>query len=279
MSNLSDIKRRLTSVKQTRQITGAMETVSVAKMRKAVERCENCRAYRDAVSDIMYAVSDCVADVAPSSGMDALIVLSSDKGLCGAFDHDLFKLVDKQTDGNTTLFPVGQAGIDYYKTKPNVDLRFGQRYVATYKNANDIATELLTQYGNGIRTISIAYSKFSGGRTETVVEQLLPLKKNNEQKRTIPGVFEPSADSVYFALLPLYFADLIYCAILSNVAAEHGARRAAMSSATDSADMLIAKLIMDYNRVRQSSVTEQITEIIGSTSAMDDIGVVDREKS
>ncbi len=278
MSNLSDIKRRLSSVKQTRQITGAMETVSVAKMRKAIEQCENCSAYKDAVSDIMYAVLDSASDYEPKNGRDALIILSSDKGLCGAFDHDLFRFVG-QIDGNTTLFPIGQACIDYYKDKPNVDFRFGKRYISTYKNASDIAAELLTLYGNGIKSISIAYSKLSGSRTEAVVERLLPLKKDGKQKRSVPSIVEPSVNVVYKTLLPLYFADLIYCAILNNVAAEHSARHAAMSAATESADKLIYQLTMDYNRVRQSSVTEQITEIIGATSAMVDIGAVDSEKS
>ncbi|MCH5165153.1 MAG: ATP synthase F1 subunit gamma [Clostridiales bacterium] len=270
MSNLSDIKRRITSVKQTRQITGAMETVSVAKMRKAVEQAEQSRAYVNMLTDVMSAFDAVNKSV---GGKSIVIVLSSDRGLCGAFDHDIFKLADTIIGGDTVVMAVGKSACDYYGKNNNADLRFADSYTPEYGTAENIASALMKEIDCGASEISIVYSELlSRSAYKQTVKKLIPVEKaantSESQKPTQIDCFEPSADEVLKVLLPMYLSGEIYGALCENVAAENCARRAAMSSATESADEIIGRLSVEYNRERQSAVTEQIVEIIGSTEAL-----------
>lgn len=275
MSNLSDIKRRLTTVKQTKQITKAMQTVSVAKKRKANEACENVSAYLALITEVMRSVSgaDCGYS-APQQGKDVLIVLSSDRGLCGGFDNDIFAVAEKETNENTVVMPVGQSAASYYNKAKNADLRFSDSSGSHFPLAKSISEYILKQYGNGVKSISVVYSVVNKQTVCPTVERLLPLEsKTDNIINSAETVFEPSAEQVLSALVPLYLSGKLYGALVSNYAAEQHARHAAMSTATDSADALIAQLSFDYNRERQAAVTGQIVEIVGATSALSRKGV------
>lgn len=273
MSNLSDIKRRLSTVKQTRQITRAMQTVSVAKMRKAEEINERSAAYLTLITDIMRNVNaqDC-GFVVPTVGVDVLLVLSSDKGLCGGFDNGNFSVAEKYIDGNTLIMPIGQTAVNYFKNAKNIDLRFGQLTTVGSSEANEISDYLINRYGNGVKSISIAYSVVDKSIVCPKVERLLPIENIENNGTAAETLFEPSPRQVLEALLPLYLSGKIYGVTSANFAAEQSARHQAMSAATESADALILQLSGEYNRERQAAVTGQIVEIVGATAALSSKG-------
>ena len=267
MSNLSDIKRRITTVKQTRQITGAMQTISVAKMHKSTEIAQRAGAYLTLITETMQsAMSADSGFKMPTDGKDAVIVIFSDKGLCGGFNNDIFATAKKVISDNSVILPIGQSALSYFKKSKNVDYRFMRFYSTGMKGAKEISDYLLDGFGHGIKSISVVYSLFNK-QACAVAEKLLPLEiDEGDVKGDV--LFEPSPQCVMDALVPLYLAGKIYGALCSNIAAEHGARHSAMSTATESADELILQLSSQYNRERQTAVTSQIVEIAGATSAL-----------
>lgn len=268
MSNLSDIKRRLSTVKQTRQITGAMQTVSVAKMRKAEDVSRRSSAYITLITDIMRGINVCdgIFAVPPTVGMDVLLVLSSDRGLCGGFDNGNFSVAEKVIDDNTLVIPIGQTAVNYFKGAKNVDLQFGQ-VISAVDSAKKITDYLINLYGKSVKSISIVYSVINKQNVCPMVEKLLPIDNVASENMT-EMLFEPSPHQVMEALVPLYLSGKFYGAITANFAAEQSARHQAMTAATESADALILKLSSEYNRERQAAVTGQIVEIVGATAAL-----------
>ncbi|MDE6617552.1 MAG: F0F1 ATP synthase subunit gamma [Clostridiales bacterium] len=273
MSNLSDVKKRLSTVKQTRQITRAMQTVSVAKMRKAEEINSRSTAYFALITDIMRNINsrDC-GFVPPADGKDALLVLSSDRGLCGEFDNGIFAVAQNAIGDNTLIMPIGQTATNYFKDAKNVDLRFGQYGSAGNSGAKEISDYLIQQYGNGVKSISVAYSIANKGVVCPKVERILPIGDITSDGNVAETLFEPSPKQVLAALLPLYLSGRIYGALTANFAAEQSARHKAMTAATDSADALILQLSGEYNRERQAAITGQIVEIVGATAALSSKG-------
>lgn len=276
MSSLSDIKRRLASVKQTRQITGAMETVSVSKMRKTVEQLEKSKEYMSLLELVIrdLATMESFPKSGKHDGAAVVLVLSSDKGLCGSFDHDILKFADERINDGDTVYPIGSVAAEHYKHRNNIDMRFSEAYKPNDATANDIAQHLLGIYASGAKSISVVFSKLVGSMLIPTFKTLLPLDVQSdaeieiERRKNEIDCFEPSADEIKDMLVPLYMAGEIYGALVNHSACEHSARRAAMSAATESADELIASLSAEYNRARQAAVTEQIVEIIGSTEAL-----------
>lgn len=287
MSNLSDIKRRIASVKQTRQITGAMETVSVAKMRKAIDKLEFNRVYFKTLCDIMRSVEQSATDdgddcrAKSGNGKNMLIVFSSDRGLCGGFDHDIFRFAEKLCDEHTVIVPIGQTAGGYYKTRANADMRLVDFYKPEYSVAERIAEQLIEMYENGAQSVTLVYSELLSRSTYgPTALQLLPVITETDKSNRACSIdlFEPSKSDIKKIITPMYVAGAVYGALLNNVAAEHCARHAAMSAATESADEVISRLSVEYNRARQSAVTEQIVEIIGSTAALKKQGAVNEKR-
>lgn len=281
MNNQADIKRRLASVRQTRQITGAMEMISVSKMRKSMERFDENRVYFDTLDRVVADIFDTDdPDVAEyikpkKNGGDAVIVLASDKGLCGGFNHDVLRLADGVISDDTTVIPIGQIAFEHYTAKKRggagfeLDGAFVGVAGCDYGNAKRVADSVLSRYGKEFRTVSLVYTRLvSHSVWQPVVKTLLPVAAGErgakEKSAAAKAEFEPSAADVFMRLLPMYLGGIIYGALVHSAASEHSARRAAMSASAKNADDIIADLSMEYNRARQSAVTEQITEIIGS---------------
>lgn len=271
MSNLSEIKRRLVSARQTRKIIAAMETVSVAKMRKASDRLSGNKTYTELLIGMLNDLANSSAfsgDIffnPPKSGKKLLVVLSSDNGLCGGFNHDIFKKADEIIDGDTTVIPIGAIGGEHYKNKSNVDMRFAGDFTADYLSAQSVSEVLIDEYEKGLSDVSIVYSVPDGSANKVCVKRILPILPGGGQSHT---EIEATPEALSEVLVPLYVEGMVYNAFLGSGAAEHSARRSAMVAATESADNLIEELSTEYNRARQSSITEQIIEIIGATSAM-----------
>jgi len=278
---MSDIKRRIVSVKQTRQITGAMETISVVKMRKSLERFDKNHDYFDILYAVManivkHADPDAAELIAPpESGRKAVIVIASDKGLCGSFNHDIFRTADEIIDGDTVVMPIGQTAVERYGARDNADNRFGAFGGQTdYAHAKAIADAVIEMYGHGVRSVAAVYTHTASHSSWAPrVMKILPVDigeldgKAQNADVSAAMMFEPSASAVLEKLTPMYVGGLIYGAFIHSDAAEHSARRVAMSAAAKNADEMIGALSVEYNRARQAAVTEQITEIIGSTQA------------
>lgn len=269
MNNLSDIRRRLVSVKQTRQITGAMETVSVSKMRKATERYDVSREYIDAVRDAacdvasqincLYTERDGIR--IPSRG-EAVFVFSADKGMCGAFNHDVLALAESVINERSAIVPVGKLAAERLVKMENVDTRFQADPVTyDYAFAQKLASAARYYFENGY-SVRFVYNKLlSKAAYEPCDVSVFPMPEKSRE-------FSEASDEVCERLYGMYSECEAYCALLESIAAEHIARHAAMSASTRSADEMIAALSVEYNRARQGYVTEQITEIIGSASAL-----------
>ncbi len=278
MNNLSDIKRRISSVKQTRQITGAMETISLAKMRKAVELYERGRLYTEAVKNLMREVSCQCANgeyeyfSRCGRGMPLYIVIASDKGMCGSFNHELFKLADSRiSELDCAVMPIGLTALDRYGKRDNARVEFASCGAPEYANAQTISRAVIEGIGVKYSSVYIVYSKMTSRSVWSAhIEQLLPVELTDcdEGCKTTHYEYEPNERTVLEKLVPLYVGCVINDALASSAAAEHSARRAAMSASTKSADEMISSLSIEYNRARQSAVTEQITEMIGSVSAL-----------
>ncbi len=281
MNSLADVKRRLASVNQTRQITGAMETISVAKMRKSMELFEKNKVYFDVLFNVTAdIVSHADADAkeilkSPTHGKDLVIVISSDKGLCGAFNHDVFRAVDAVINSETVIMPIGQTALEKYAHTNETDARFaGLFYAPDYAQAKRISDAVLSLYGNGYRSVRLAYTRLASRSAWTPkIIDVLPITPENigagaDIATNVSAEFEPSGAKVLERLIPMYVSGLIYGALVHSTAAEHSARSAAMSASTKNADEMIGELSLSANRARQGAVTEQITEIIGSTQAL-----------
>lgn len=282
MNSLSDIKRRIAVIKQTRQITGAMETISIAKMRKALDRFDKYNEYLDTLRSMVYDIAEHHGTEIetylnlPKIGRKLVIVVSSDKGLCGGFNHDIFDFADSVIDADTVVMPIGQMSAEHYRNKVSADLEFPDCASApSYANAKRIAEAVVSAYAVKIRKVTLVYTRLvSHTLWEASSVDILPLPPNTEdsdmygKRKERPRMsFEPSPKEVFKILIPLYLSGVIYGALINSSAAEHSARRAAMAASTKNADDSIEALSIEYNRARQSAVTEQITEMISSTRA------------
>ena len=284
MSNLREIQRRISSVKATMQITRTMEMVSTAKIRKALDRAEEAEPYKDAISRMLAAVVGTgLKDEQPlleRRGTEKnvlFIVIASDRGLAGGFniqpEREVLRKMDRlKAKGVTShLITSGRKPTDFFAHR-GVDpvISFvGTSSEPTMDQADQIATYVMDAYAKG-----------------TISEQLLPIDpdvfklpnepRNREALTTVEHDyrtefdFDPSASEVLGYLIPAYVRTVIFHAMLDSAAAEHGARRRAMHSATENAEEVVNDLSRTYNRVRQGSITTELNEIIGGAAALED---------
>ena len=247
MPGMKEIKSRIKSVQSTRQITNAMEIVSTTKFKRYSKLVAESRPYEESMRKILGNIASGVKneghplfDGRKEVKSIAIIVITSDRGLCGSFNSstlkELEKLIEKNKNKNISIIPFGRKAIDFV-SKRNYD--FSESF-------SKISPDEM--------------NKIAGEISEEVVE-----KYNN---RIYDDIFEPSTEYILSALLPRFINLQIYQAILNNTASEHSARKNSMSSATDNADEMIKTLNIKYNRNRQSAITQEITEIVGGASAL-----------
>ena len=293
MPNLRDIKKRITSVQSTRQITRTMEMVATAKIRRAQDRIEAARPYALAMMEVLGNVARFVQGEShplleehEARARVAVIAIASDRGMCGAFNSSILRLSESimreeaDTGAETDLLAVGKKAIAYFRYRGK-DPVASWRDISdkpTYADARAIAAHVIEGYTSGsLDAVHIVFNRF-----KNVAEQkperhvLLPITRDvvetaAEQLEVHPEyVFEPDAAGVLERLLPTYVETLIYRALLESAASEHGARRKAMKSATDNATEMITTLTRSYNRARQAAITNEIAEIVGGAAALED---------
>ncbi|CUH95495.1 ATP synthase gamma chain [Propionispora sp. 2/2-37] len=283
MPSAQDIRRRIKSVKNIGQITKAMKMVAAARLRRAQERALASTPYTEKIKEVLASVAGKTRDVSlpllevREVNRTGFIILSSDKGLAGAYSANVIKEAAQQIQSkkDAGLITVGRKARDYFKRRA---FKIDQEYTGfsekpTYLHAVDIVKHATQAFITGqYDEIYLVHTQFhSPINHKPVTIKLLPVD-SSEHGREADGqqeyLFEPSASEVLAALLPQYLETTVYNALLQSAASELGARMTAMSSATENATELIAKLTLHYNKVRQANITREITEIVGGAEAL-----------
>ncbi len=290
MASLRDIKRRIVSVKNTRQITKAMKLVAAAKLRRAQENVLASRPYATKMSEVLASLSARRKDsdhplMAKREEKNVLILLiTSDKGLCGAFNANLYKaanrLIHESEGKGIFMVTAGRKGRDYFRKRNVVMMESWVDYFRNldYQLASKVARELSKAYtSEKVDRAYIVYNEFKSVLTQKVVaRQILPIDSetsDNPDQEAKPGLeidylYEPSAAEIFSEILEKYLEVTIFQALLESWASENGSRMAAMDSATRNASDMIDKLTMKYNRARQAAITTELIEIVSGADAL-----------
>lgn len=290
--SLRDIKRRITSVRKTQQITSAMRMVAAAKLRKAQEAIESARSYAD---EMKLAVAALAAGQTDSEHpllrrrekvrKIEVVVITSDRGLCGAFNSNIIKEAEKvllKNEGEVeelALALIGRKGVDAFRKKRGKIIDFTRIGLGAiqYGHAVNIAAELSKRYADGeVDEVVMVYSKFESAMSQpVVVSRLLPLTATSDAQPTRKTVTsdesyatEPAEDKLLKILVPKAIEVEVFRALLEVQAGEHAARMAAMESATRNTEEMIDSLTLKYNRARQAAITTELIEIITGAEAL-----------
>ena len=293
MPNLKELKNRISSVKSTRKITSAMKMVAASKLRRAQELAESSRVYADSLSFILSSLAGNTKNSADlpeiltgreNSKISLLIINSSDRGLCGGFNSNLFRnakkwISDQQGQGKSVkIMTVGKKASSFYK-KTDLDI------VASFEdlNSNDrqlqvseeIKNKIMELFENNqIDEVSILFNKFvSAISQEPTYQSLIPLSNeetSEDESEANKAVFEfePDKNELLEYLVPRNFLTQIYRSVLESSASEHAARMTSMDNATRNAGDMIDRLTLTYNRTRQAFITKELIEIISGAEAV-----------
>jgi F-type H+-transporting ATPase subunit gamma len=287
MQNERDIKRRIGSFKNMRQITKAMEMVAAAKLRRSQEAAESSRPYVEKLREVITSVASATQDVQHPMLISrpvkktAYLVMTSDRGLAGGFNSNLLRFLVRTLDERHTgpdeygIFVVGRKGRDFLKRRkfPIIEEVTGLPDSPEFSDIKTIAARAVDQYAaETFDELYLVYNEFINPVTQRPVEKrLLPLTDLDQGESSGATTFyeyEPSAEEVLSILLPRYAETLVYSALLESKASEFGARMSAMSSATDNASDMIDSLTLQYNRARQASITQELSEIVAGANAL-----------
>ena len=279
MAGKNDVKARIASVKSTRQITKAMNLVSTIKYKKARVSTEHIRPYVDEFRLVVENMYNYKIERAKSQLTEnrtvkksLAVVISSDRGLCAAYNSSIIKYAAADVSGkNCAFMTIGAIARDYFK-KNGYELMGSYENITdtvVYHNARVIALNIMKMYRNSeIDEVFIYYNNFvSTIKYVPVKFKLLPLTIE-ETKGDSNYIYEPSPDDVFDAIASGYVVNLLYEILLEASASEHSSRMTAMNSATENADKMIEELTMQYNRARQAIITNEISEIVGGTEAL-----------
>ena len=282
-ANMKAVKLRIKSVQSTMQITKAMELVASSKLRKAKERAEVCRPYfetmHQTLADIAQGNTDFSSVYARESGNEkcCYVLIAGDRGLAGGYNTNLFKCLEAASAGSDfVVLPIGKKAVEYSKRNGFVCVTesFGEIADISVADCFEMANLLCREFKKGeFGHIDLCYTRFvSMLSQQPSAIPVLPLKDLTKEQDTKSIrnliLYEPDASEVFEAIVPEYLAGLIYGAVCESVASELAARRTAMEAATNNAEEMIEKLNLHYNRARQASITQEITEIVGGAEGV-----------
>ena len=282
-ANMKAVKLRIKSVQSTMQITKAMELVASSNLRKAKERAEVCRPYFETMHqtlvDIAQGNTDFSSVYARESGNEkcCYVLIAGDRGLAGGYNTNLFKCLEAASVNQDFLvLPIGKKAVEYSKRNgfACVTESFGEIADVSVADCFEMANLLCGEFKKGeFGHIDLCYTKFvSMLSQQPSAIPVLPLKDltDKQDTKSIRNLilYEPDASEVFDAIVPEYLAGLIYGAVCESVASELAARRTAMEAATNNAEEMIEKLNLHYNRARQASITQEITEIVGGAEGV-----------
>jgi len=287
MASLRDIRRRIGSVKNTRQITRAMKLVAGAKLRRATDAAMAAKPYQRTLTRVLGRVVSGVGDVehplltVPDNDSDVIVVImTSDRGLCGGFNSQLCRHVQKEADEliaagkNVSFVCYGKKGAQHFKNR-------GYQIAETHPDlapedytdlADALAAKLVVDMNNDeFSSVVLAFSEYKNAMTQIpTFEQILPMQvpEGSEDAGTGDYIYEPDGDEILGHLLPMALRTQIFQAFLETQAGEQAARMTAMENATRNASDLIDTLTLQYNRARQAAITTELTEIVSGAEAL-----------
>jgi F-type H+-transporting ATPase subunit gamma len=288
MANLKDIRKRIGTVKNTQKITRAMKMVAAAKLRRAQQNILDLRPYAIKTMDVLSGVAARAGDDEEVHPLLArrepknvmLVVLTSDRGLAGAFNANINKAAyrfwkELEDQGKSVTFAViGRKGRDYLKRR-SADIQkdfTGVFQDLSMDRAGEIGRYIVDAYGrHDLDAVYVIYNEFKSAISQdVVVEPLLPISpmEVDDDETAVDYIYEPDKQALLDVLLPMYVEIEIYRALLESVASEHGARMTAMDAATNNAKDMIDKLTLQFNRARQAAITKELMEIIGGAEAL-----------
>jgi len=290
MAKPRELKRRIRSVQNTRKITKTMELVSTSKLKRAQDRVVGARPYAQALAEVIGDLySPALAERFPLLRQPplrrvAVLVITSNRGLCGAFNANLIRegrrrLTEVEGQGAAAeLHLVGKKGVSYF--------RFARRAVASQRidigdrptaaHAAELVEPLMARFSAGdLDAVDVVFAKFNSAvSTPPTTLRILPVvppktvKDGQGRSKTVNYILKPSAEAILESLLPLYVRNQMYRALVETAAAEHGARRTAMKNATDAGGDMLDLLQRTYNRARQGQITQELAEIVGGAEAL-----------
>ncbi|MBI4698077.1 MAG: ATP synthase F1 subunit gamma [Nitrospirae bacterium] len=291
MATLRDIKNRIKAVGNTQKITKAMKMVAASKLRKVQGRMLDLRPYADKMQEVlMNLAKGADREAHPllafrSRKTVEVVVITSDRGLCGAFNTNILKAAQKYIDDckkegfEVSISTVGKKARDYFKRR-GVNLRNSRVGISgnvRFPNAEEIANDVKENFINGtIDEVTVVYNAFKSMASQTVtVAKLLPLAPVEEGKegsatepQALDFIYEPSMGAIFDRLIPRNVDIQIYRALLESSAAEEAARMSAMENATKSCNEMVGKLTLQYNKARQASITGELMDIVGGVEAL-----------
>jgi F-type H+-transporting ATPase subunit gamma len=290
MANLRDIRDRIASVKNTQQITKAMKMVAAARLKKAQDRVVATRPYALSIAKVIGKLASEASSENPylrtSEQQDKilLIIVSSDRGLCGGFNTNLFRFIEdhikvnfsqQQENGTLELVCIGRKSSDHFRKRGyNVKrTHVGFFDKLQFDSAAAVMRTATQEFLNSEHdAVYLAFNEFKSVITQNrVMTQLLPLEVTSQQEEDADNtnyIYEPSAKSILENIIPLHLNTQIWKATLESSASEHGARMAAMDNATENASEIMRQLKLKYNQARQAAITTEISEIVSGAEAL-----------
>lgn len=287
---LKEVRNRIKSVQSTQQITKAMKMVSAAKLRRAQDAITQMRPYARKLQEMLSnIVSNSDGDVNMALAAQRpvekvmVIVVTSDRGLCGGYNSNLIKLAKQlirekyaaqHAKGNVQILPIGKKGYENFsKNNYKVESKFWDIFTGlSFEKVQAAAKHAMDAFANKeIDTVELVYSEFKNAATQRyVAEQFLPVQKVDkvEGQKNADFIFEPGKDVLIAELMPKILNTQLFKATLDGNASEHGARMTAMDKASDNANELLKSLKISYNRARQAAITTELTEIVSGAAAL-----------
>lgn len=296
MANLKEVRDRIVSVQNTQQITKAMKMVSAAKLRRAQDAITQMRPYANKLDSMLRNIlSNLEGDAGTVFGQErfveraCIVVVTSNRGLCGAFNTNVIKaalaamngkFADVHARGNLTMLFIGKKGNEYFKKRYADSVNIISDYVnlfddLSFENTKKVATYLMDNFKNGrFDAVEVAYGEFRNAAIQdTIHVPFLPVPKveieEGATNHRADYIFEPSKEGLLSHLVPSILQTQFHKFNLDTQASEHGARMTAMDSATENANDLLRDLKISYNKARQESITNEILEIVGGAAALE----------
>ena len=290
MGNLKEIRTRITSIESTQKITSSMKLVSAAKLRRAQTAIQHLRPYSQKLSEILNNLAGSNTGTEPSPLFEAreaekvvIVVITSNKGLCGAFNSNIVKTVnhlvtekyaEQHRADNVQLICFGKKGKEQLSKQFPVSF-YNEKLLDNpdFTEISAVADDLMQRFVNHeIDKVDIVYNQFLNAATQRItVEDFLPvtsLESDETQKTTNDYIIEPSADKLLMELIPKILRTQLYKTLSDSIASEHGARMISMTKATDNATEILRDLRLKYNNARQSSITNELIEIVSGANAL-----------
>ena len=295
MPNLLEIRRRLKSVKNTQQITKAMKMVSAARLRRAQDRVVTARPFANKMTEVLGELAKRTDEDFHHPLLDLrgderylLVLITADKGLCGAFNTNLTKAAQafmrENSDKKIEIMAIGRKGRDFFRNRratiAGEFIGITAKARLEFSDALEVAQSIIKTYteDEGIDKVFIIYNEFRSVLSQRVVlQQLLPVSRAKQEESEaksqqpvtlIDYIYEQPPEELFSTLLPRLIETQIFRALLESVASEHGARMTAMDSASKNASELIESLTLNMNRIRQAAITNEIIEVVSGAAAL-----------